>query len=228
MSSMTWQYSGGRPRAGDSHAATDQLDPDDRVEDYDDDYNDGVVYYDDSSRWRWVAAVAGIVLVLAVIGAFVILRGGDTATTTGRIAPSTSAPVATRPSTTPPRPAATTPSTPLAPETVTTVTPTATSPTQTAPPPTTSESDPRTVTYVVSGTQQPGDIVTVTYIDGTGVPRTDFNVMLPWTKTVAGDMLLKSVTAVSLMSHLNCSIMGPTGQAVTTQNFNTIATTCNR
>ena len=175
-----------------------------------------------------MAAVAGIVLVLAVIGTFVILRGGDTATTTGRIAPSTSAPVLTRPSTTTPRPAATTPSTSLAPETVTTVTPTGTSPTAAAPPPTTSDGDPRTVTYLVSGTQQPGDIVTVTYIDGTGVPRTDFNVMLPWTKTVAGDMLLKSVTAVSLMSHLNCSIMGPTGQAVTTQNFNTIATTCNR
>lgn len=217
---MTRHYSGGMSRAGDSHTATDQLDPDDQYEDYDDYVDDDVVYYEDSSRWRWIAAVATAVLVLAVIGTFVILRGGDSATTTGRIAPSTSVPVPTRPS-------ATTPSTSLAPETVTTVTPTATSPTEAAPPPSPAV-DPRTVTYTVSGTQQPGDIVTVTYVDGTGAPRTDFNVTLPWSITVAGDMMLKSVTAVSLMSHLNCSISDANGRAVASQNFNTIATTCNR
>ena len=169
-------------------------------------------------------------LVLAVIGTFVILRGGDTATTTGRIQPSAPAPVPARPSATTPQPVATTPSTSAPAETVTTVTPTATTPTEAAPPPT-PDVDQRTITYIISGTRQPGDFVTVTYLDGTGAPRTDFNVMLPWTKTVTpagADMLLKSVTAVSLASHLNCWITDGNGQAVAAQHFNTIATTCNR
>ena len=41
-------------------------------------------------------------------------------------------------------------------------------------------------------------------------------------------MVLKSVTAVSLASHLNCSITDANGRAVASQDFNTIATTCNR
>ena len=225
-------------RARDPYTATDQLDPGDDDNDNDnygndlyddnlyDDNDDGVVYYEDSTRWRWVAGVAGAVLVLAVIGTVVIVRGGDSATTTARIQP----PAVARPSATTPRPAATTPSTSPSPETVTTVTPSATTPTEAAPPPTPGV-DPRTITYTISGTRQPGDFVTVTYIDGTGAPRTDFNVMLPWTKIVtpaAGDMLLKSVTAVSLASHLNCSITDRNGRAVAAQVFNTIATTCNR
>ncbi len=225
------RVSGDTSRAGYPRSATDQLDPPDDYDDHDDyDDDDGVVYYEESTGWRWVAGVAGAVLVLAVIGTFVILRGGDTATTTGRIQPSAPAPVPARPSATTPQPAATTPSTSPPVETVTTVTPTATTPTEAAPPPT-PDVDQRTITYVISGTRQPGDFVTVTYIDGTGAPRTDFNVMLPWTKTVTpagADMLLKSVTAVSLASHLNCWITDGNGQAVAAQDFNTIATTCNR
>lgn len=221
------RVSGDTSRAGDPHSATDQLEPRDD-DDYDDE--DDVVYYEESTGWRWVAGVAGAVLVLAVIGTFVILRGGDTATTTGRIQPSAPAPVPARPSATTPQPVATTPSTSAPAETVTTVTPTATTPTEAAPPPT-PDVDQRTITYIISGTRQPGDFVTVTYLDGTGAPRTDFNVMLPWTKTVTpagADMLLKSVTAVSLASHLNCWITDGNGQAVAAQHFNTIATTCNR
>ncbi len=217
------------------YTPTEQLDPADDNEDYDDhdDYDD-IVYYEDSSRWRWVAALAGAVLVLAVIGTFVILRGGDTATTTGRIAPSVSAPVVTPPSATtrPPaatKPSATTPSTSLAPETVTTLSPSTTTSTGPAPP-ATSQADPRTITYTVSGARQPGDIVTVTYFDENGSPRTEFNVTLPWTKTIisGGNVLLNSVTAVSVASHLNCSITDANGQTVTSQDYNTIATTCNR
>jgi Mycobacterium membrane protein len=233
------RVSGDTSRAGDPYTTTDQRDPGDdgyghdgyadyHDTDYHADYDD-VVYYEDSTHWRWVAGIAGAVLVLAVIGTVVILRGGDSATTTGRIQPSAPAPVVVRPSTTAPRPAATTPSTSLPPETMTTVTPSATTPTEAAPPPTHDVAQ-RTITYTISGTRQPGDFVTVTYIDGTGAPRTDFNVTLPWTKTVTpgGDMMLKSVTAVSLASHLNCSITDANGRAVATQVFNTIATTCNR
>jgi len=225
---MTWQNSGTASRAGDPYTATDQLDPDER---YDPSY-DQVVYYEDSTRWRWVAAGAALVLVLAVIGTVVILRSGDTTSTSARIVPSSSVPVATAPVTTQPLPpATTTPPTPPpspSPETVTTVTPSAT-PSAEAPP-TTSETEARSFTYTISGTRRPGDFLAVTYIDATGVPRTDFNVTLPWTKTVtpAGAMLLKSVTAVSLASHLNCSITDADGQTMTSQDFNAIATTCNR
>lgn len=221
---MTWQYT-----------PTEQLDraeDDDDYDGYDDD--DDVVYYEDSSRWRWIAAIAGTVLVLAVIGTSMILRGGDSATTTGRVAPSLSAPTITPSSATtqPPvvtKPPATTPSTSLAPETVTTLTPSATTSTEAAPSPTPGV-DPRTITYTVSGTRQPGDIVTVTYFDENGSPRTEFNVTLPWTKTVisGGSVLVNSVTAVSVASHLNCSITDANGQTVASQDYNTIATTCNR
>lgn len=213
---MTWQYSGG---------TTDQLDPQDDYVDYDD-----VVYYQDFSRWRWVAAAAAAVLALAVIGTVVILRGGDTATTTGRIVPSSAAPVAAPPVSTQPRPTVTTPSTSLPPETMTTVTPSTTTSAEAAPTSPDAAADPRTITYTVSGTRQPGDFVTVTYLNETGMPRTDFNVTLPWTKTivVGGDVLLNSVTAVSVASHLNCTITDANGQTVASQDYHTIATTCNR
>jgi hypothetical protein len=224
---MTLHYPGNTSRAGESYAAAGRPDSDDDYDDYGDDH-DEVVYYEDSTRWRWVAAGAGAVLILAVIGTIVIVSGGDSASTTGRIAPSGSAPAVTPPVSSRQPPAATTTTTSPSPETVRTLTSSATTPTQaaTAPP----EADQPTIIYTVSGTRQPGDIVTVTYIDGSGAPRTDFNVTLPWTKTLpsAANMLLKSVTAVSLMSHLNCSISNGNGQTVATQNYNTIATTCNR
>jgi hypothetical protein len=214
---MSWQQSDSASRVG--HAAvTDQLDPDERY--------DEVVYYEDSSRWRWVGAGAALVLVLAVIGTFVILRSGDSTSTSGRIAPSSSVPVATPPVTTRPRPSATLPSPP--PETVTTVAPSVTAPTEA--PPTTPGTEARSFTYIISGIRRPGDFVTVTYVDATGVPRTEFNVTLPWMKTVTptGAMLLKSVTAVSLGSRLNCSITDADGRTMASQAFNAIATMCNR
>jgi hypothetical protein len=225
---MTWQNSGTMSRAGDPY--TDGM-----GERYDSSY-DQVVYYEDSTRWRWVAAGAALVLVLAVIGTVVILRSGDSASTRARIVPSSSVPVPTSPVTTQPLPSATTtkptpppsPSPSPSPETVTTVTPSATASSQA--PPTTPETAVRSFTYTISGTRRPGDFVAVTYIDATGVPRTDFNVTLPWTKTVipSGAMLLKSVTAVSLASHLNCAITDADGQTMTSQDFNAIATSCNR
>ena len=228
---MTWQNSGDVSRAGDPYTATAQLDPDER---YDDPGYDQVVYYEESTSWRWVAAGAAIVLVLAVIGTVIILQSGNDTSTTGRVVPSRPAPSVTPPvgpsfSKPPPPVATTTPPAPSpSPETVTTLTPTATASTE--PAPTTSETVPATFTYTVSGTRKPGDFVTVTYIDGTGAPRTDFNVTLPWRKTVipAGALLLKSVTAVSLASHLDCTITDADGQTIASQDFNTIATTCNR
>jgi hypothetical protein len=217
---MTLHYPGDTSRAGDPYTAPGRPDPDD-------DYDDDVVFYEDTTRWRWVAAVAGAVLVLAVIGTVVIRRGSDSTPTTARVVPSGSAPVVTLPVSTRPPPAATTTTSPP-PETMRTLTPSATTSTE-APAAAPDVAQP-TITYTVSGSRQPGDIVTVTYIDESGAPRTDFNVTLPWTKTLPSraNMLLKSVTAVSLMSHLNCSITDGNGQTVASQDFNAIATTCNR
>jgi hypothetical protein len=222
---MSWQ---------DPPSTTEQLDPGECYDSGHDSRHDEVVHYEDSTGWRWVGAGAALVLVLAVIGTFVILRSGDSTSTRGRIVPSSSVPVATPPVTTQPRPSATsTPTTapPLpspSPETVTTAAPPATASAEA--PPTTLETEARSFTYVISGFRRPGDFVTVTYVDAAGAPRTDFNVTLPWTKTVTptGAMLLKSVTAVSLGSHLNCSIIDAAGRTMTSQAFNAIATTCNR
>jgi hypothetical protein len=219
---MTRPYRGDTSGAGPSTATRELVR---------DDYDDDVVFYQDSSPWRWAAAVGGVVLVLAVILAILIVRGGDGSSTMTGVVPSRSAPVLTPPAATS-RPSPP-PTASLAPETVSTVTPSPTitpSPTEAVPTPATPQADPRTVTYTVSGSRQPGDIVTVTYLDEAGMPRTDFNVTLPWTKTVisGGNVLLNSVTAVSLASHLNCTITDANGQAVASQDYNTIATTCNR
>ncbi len=171
-------------------------------------------------------------MILAAVATAVILNGGDSSSTAGRVVPSVS-----RPAVSPPP----TPTTSLPAETMTTVTPAAPpSPTASSTPPQPTATaaapapapqvDPRTLVYTVSGTKQPGDIITVTYTDDTGAIRTDFNVALPWHKTIVSgtDVLLNSVTAASFVSRLNCTITDGTGQTLVSQNYNTIAITCNR
>lgn len=182
----------------------------------------------ESTTWRWVAAVAAVVLVGAVVGTVTILRGGDSSTVSGRVVPSASQPAAPQPSTTRTAPRATVAqpstaaSTSLPPEI-----PTVVSPTPSASP---TPADSRTVVYTVSGTRSAADVVTVTYTDETGVLRTDLNVSLPWSKTVvrSGDVLINSVTAISFHSELNCTITDASGTVLVSQDGNTIATTCNR
>ncbi|HME48552.1 hypothetical protein [Mycobacterium sp.] len=228
---MSWHYSTDMSRGGDPYNTPEPEfsdDVDDQVEDYD------AFIAPESGRWRWVAAVAGAVLLIAVVGTIVIVTGGDSASTTARVVPSESRPVYTPP---PPKPS---PSTSLPPETVTTLTPSTTSPStadaapssepppaETAPPP---AADTQTLIYTVSGTKQPFDPVTVTYTDETGALRTDFDVSLPWSKklVLSGNALVNSVTAVSFASHLNCTISDGNGQTLVSQTYNTIAATCNR
>ncbi|MCW2655707.1 MAG: hypothetical protein JWR32_6683 [Mycobacterium sp.] len=223
---MSWHYSTGTSRGGDPYDAAEPK-PSDDVEAYD-------AYLEpDPPNWRWIAVAAGAVLLIAVVGTLVIVTGGDSASTTARIVPSASRPAFTPAPTKPP-------SASLPSETVTMVTPsrTSTSTAQaapgstetTAPPPTSPEAESRTVVYTVSGTKQPFDPVTITYTDETGALRTDFDVTLPWTRTVVmgGNVVLNSVTAVSFASHLNCSITDGGGQPLASQTYNTIAATCNR
>jgi hypothetical protein len=207
---------------------------DNGLQDYEDDTVDDIYADGDhpsvDERWRPIAAIAGIVFVLAVIASVVIVNGGDSA--------STSATVVVPPShSTSPRlvPA-------LPPETVTTMTPThppSPTATSTAPTPTPSpETVPpvapdvaaRTFVYRVAGTKGLLDLVTVVYTDASGAPQTDFNVSLPWSRTVVLDpgVSMRSVVATSLTGRLNCSIADGVGQNVAISTSSTMIATCSR
>ena len=73
----------------------------------------------------------------------------------------------------------------------------------------------RTFTYRVTGTKGLLDLVTIVYTDAQGGPQTDFNVSLPWSKTVVMNpgVQIRSVVATSLTGHLNCSITDGDGSA---------------
>lgn len=207
------------------------------------DYPDDEVYatYPDDDwvgpvdeRWRPIAAVAGVVFVLAVIATVVILNGGDSASTTATVVPPTRTVIAT------PRPTAP-PTASLPPETVTTVTPpprqsspteaptAAPPPPEVGPPPPT-QLEPNTVVYQVNGTKGFLDLVTVVYTDGQGTPQTDVNVSLPWSRTVvlAPGVQTKSVVATSLTGRLSCAITNAEGQTVVVSTTSTIIATCTR
>jgi hypothetical protein len=208
--------------------------PDDDVDDIYADDDDVIAPIDE--RWRPVAVIAGIVCVLAVIATVVIVNGGDSASTSATVVVPPSRGVTASPRLVPPLP----------PETVTTVTPPPRkpSPTPTAgptnaptmiPPPTAVPSVPpdvaaRTFVYRVSGTKGLLDLVTVVYTDAQGAPQTDFNVSLPWSRTVVMNpgVQLRSIVATSLTGHLNCSITDGAGQPVAMSTSNAMIATCTR
>ncbi|MGO9035772.1 MmpS family transport accessory protein [Mycobacterium sp.] len=211
--------------------------PDDDVDDIYADDDDVIAPIDE--RWRPVAMIAGIVFVLAVIATVVIVNGGDSA--------STSATVVVPPSRSVTSPRLSAPPVPSLPrETVTTVTPPPRkpSPTPTAgptnaptviPPPVAVPSVPpdvaaRTFVYRVTGTKGLLDLVTVVYTDAQGAPQTDFNVSLPWSRTVVMNpgVQLRSVVATSLTGHLNCSITDGAGQPVAMSTSSAMIATCTR
>lgn len=211
---------------------TEVPDEHDDVEDYDD-YG----YYEYTEpidrRWIWVAGVAGAILLVAVICTVVILGGGDSGSVSKTVSPppvTTSAapsataapPVATSAAPLPP------PAGPLTPETVTTVSP---APSATADPaPTVSAPDPRTITYVVTGTRPMIDLVTVIYTDQQGALQTDLNVALPWSKTVVLNpgVELTSVTATSVGGQLNCTITDAGGAVIAAQTNNSMIASCTK
>ena len=89
---------------------------------------------------------------------------------------------------------------------------------------------PRTVTYQVTGTRSLLDLVTVVYTDGQGALQTQFNVALPWVRSVTLDpgVELTSVTATSLTGQLNCSVTDANGATLVAQNSNSMIATCTR
>jgi hypothetical protein len=210
-------------------------------------------------RWPWVVGVAAIIAAIAlVVSVSLLVTRTDTSklanpgTTTVPSTPPVQDEITT---TKPPPPPPPTTEPPTATETQTvTVTPSppppppppappppatsstapAPAPTTSAaaapPPPTTTPAGPRQVTYSVTGTKAPGDIISVTYVDASGRSRTQHNVYIPWSMTVTpiSQSDVGSVQASSLfrVSRLNCSITTSDGTVLASNNNDAPQTSC--
>jgi hypothetical protein len=150
-----------------------------------------------SRKWLWVLATVSLLTVLGLIIAVVIIDSSSQQTV---VAPpptmqpaEPSAPTTTTrtPTTTPrptapaPRTTATVPSTPVVP-------PVPSGPAQ-------------TVVYDVTGT---GRAISITYVDADGILQTEFNVMLPWSKSVelSDPNSMASVNIINFGREISCSI----------------------
>lgn len=149
-------------------------------------------------RWLWIVAAIAVVTVIGLVIALVIVNSSQQQTVVAPVPTlsetsgseptlSTRAPTTTRrPATTSrPAPTTTTPSVPGG-----SAIPGAT----------------QAVTYAVTGE---GRAINVTYVDDGGVLQTEFNVVLPWTKTVNLAQPAKqsaSVTIINVGRQVNCSI----------------------
>ena len=200
-------------------------------------------------RWPWVVGVAAIIAAIALVASVsVLVTRTDTdnlatpETSTSTVAPPVQDEITTTTPPPPPPPSEEPP--PPPPETVTVTqepppppapaapppppAPETTPPP--APPPTTTRSGPRQVTYSVTGTKAPGDIITVTYIDASGRSRTQRNVYIPWSLTVTpiSQSEVGSVQASSLflVSRLNCSITTSDGTVLSSNTNNAAQTSC--
>jgi Mycobacterium membrane protein len=207
-------------------------------------------------RWPWVVGVAAIIAAIAlVVSVSVLVTRTDTdnlatpETTTTTSPPVQDAITTTTPPPPPPPPPPTEEPPPPPPETVTITEeppppPPPPAPTEAPPPPpaetteapaappptTTTRSGPRQVTYSVTGTKAPGDIITVTYVDASGRSRTQRNVYIPWSLTVTpiSQSEVGSVQASSLflVSRLNCSITTSDGTVLSSNTNNAAQTSC--
>ncbi len=207
-------------------------------------------------RWPWVVGVAAIVAAIAlVVSVSLLVARTDTTklanpgTTAVSKPPMQDEITTTKAPPPPPPPSAEPPAAPpIATETQTvTVTPSppppSPAPTSAAPPPavttsaaapppptTTTPTGPRQVTYSVTGTKAPGDIISVTYVDASGRRRTQHNVYIPWSMTVTpiSQSDVGSVEASSLfrVSRLNCSITTSDGTVLSSNSNDGPQTSC--
>jgi hypothetical protein len=149
-----------------------------------------------SRRWLWVLAGVSVLLVLGLLVAVVVINVGGQSTV---VAPPTNEPTFTAPSTRPsptttrPRPSTTSPQ-PLP-------FPLPSDPTA----PSTPSGPTQPVTYDVDGT---GRAISITYADTGGILQTEFNVMLPWSKSVelAEANTSASLTIINFGPEVTCSI----------------------
>lgn len=230
-------------------------DPD--LYDYDDYGRTELVDSGRPPRWPWVVGVVAIIAAISLVVSVSLLVMGtesDNLAVPGTSTTTSAPPVQDEITTTTPPPPPPSPSSeappPPPPETVTVTEPPpapapapapvpepapAPAPAETsapAPPPptTTTQSGPRQVTYSVTGTKAPGDIITVTYTDASGRSRTQRNVYIPWSLTVTpiSQSEVGSVQASSLflVSRLNCSITTSDGTVLSSNTGNSAQTSC--
>ena len=201
------------------------------------------------ARWPWLVGVVAIVAAVALVVSVSLLF---TRTQTDNLAnpgPSTTTPsppmqdeiTTTKPP--PPPPPTSEPPTPTETQTVTVTTPPPPAPTTPPPPPVapptsaalppptpTAPAGPRQVTYSVTGTKAPGDIISITYVDASGRRRTQHNVYIPWSMTVTpiSTSDVGSVEAFSLfhISRLNCSITTSDGTVLSSNSGDAPQTSC--
>ena len=200
-------------------------------------------------RWPWIVGVAAIIAAIVLVASVSVLVTRTDTDNLATPATSTTAPPPVQDeitTTTPPPPPPTTEEPPPPPPETVTVTqepppPPAPAPTEAPPPPattaappppptTTTPPGPRQVTYSVTGTKAPGDIITVTYVDASGRSRTQRNVYIPWSLTVTpiSQSEVGSVQASSLflVSRLNCSITTSDGTVLSSNTNNAAQTSC--
>jgi MmpS family membrane protein len=99
-----------------------------------------------------------------------------------------------------------------------------------APPATTTPAGPRQVTYSVTGTKAPGDIITITYVEPNGRRRTLRNVYIPWSFTATpisqSDVGSVQASSLFLVSKLNCAITASDGTVLSSNTSNSAQTSC--
>jgi hypothetical protein len=222
-----------------------------------DNYDDPGEFVDDVAppKWPWVVGVTAIIAAIAlVVSVSLLVTSTDNkqlalpATTTIKPPPiqdeiTTTAPPPPPPPTTeepppPPPPTETvtvTTEPPPPPPPATTEAPSPVTTTSEAPPTTTTTTSttpagPRQVTYSVTGTKAPGDIISVTYVDASGRRRTQRNVYIPWSLTVTpisqSDVGSVQASSLFLVSRLNCSITTSDGTVLSSNNNNAAQTSC--
>jgi Mycobacterium membrane protein len=206
-------------------------------------------------RWPWVVGIVAIFAAIAlVVSVSLLVARTDTdklaspGTTTSSTPPMQDEITTTTPPPPPPPPTTEIPTAtetqtvtvtpspppppPPPPATPTAAPPPVTTTAAAAPPPTTTTTPagPRQVTYSVTGTKAPGDIISVTYIDASGRSRTQHNVYIPWSMTVTpiSQSDVGSVQASSLfrVSRLNCSITTSDGTVLSSNNGDAPQTSC--
>lgn len=232
--------------------------PDPAMYDYDS-YDAGTELIDESQppKWPWIVGVTAIVAAIAlVVSVSLLVTSTDTdnlatpaTTTTVKPPPVQDEITTTQPPPPPPPPTTEEPPPPPPPETVTVTTEPPPPPpppppstteapppvtTTTAPPPptttTTTPAGPRQVTYSITGTKAPGDIISVTYVDASGRQRTQRNVYIPWSLTVTpisqSDVGSVQASSLFLVSRLNCSITTSDGVVLSSNQNNAAQTSC--
>ena len=198
-------------------------------------------------KWPWVVGVSAIIAAISlVVSVSLLVTGSDTKDLASPSTTSAPTPPVQDEITTPvpPPPPTEAPPPPPPPETETvTVTPepppppvvteAPPPPPETTPPPppvTTTPAGPRQVTYSVTGTKAPGDIITITYVDASGRRRTQRNVYIPWSLTVTpisqSDVGSVQASSLFLVSRLNCSITTSDGTVLSSNQNNAAQTSC--